>query len=291
MKILEDDRDKNKRADPVCGMLVDKDSPFSSEYQKKDYRFCSEKCKSLFEQEPELFISMQDAREKFIESKRTEALKKMADQLTHEIRNPLTSIGGFARRMLKGLPEDASDRKYMERVIEDVERLEQMVNRLVRFEPDQLTRESSNINKVISEVMEVFDEIFRNNKITVRLHLQEKLPPVLLDRGKIKSALSNIFKNSVDAMDKEHRVLEIKTSVAGKQIVVTISDTGKGIPEEKIKYIFDPLFTSKVYGPGLGLAFVKEVIQAHGGTIEVKSTVGKGTTFKIKLPLRRRHES
>jgi signal transduction histidine kinase len=277
----------NKTTDPVCGMTVDPETGFSFRYEEREYSFCSERCRKLFEQEPELFISMQDKREKVIEAKRTESLKKLADQFTHEIRNPLTSIGGFARRILKSLPEDATNFEYMKRVIEDIERLEKMVNRLVRFESEQLRLEISDINRIIVDALEAFDFILKNNNVILKLSLQV-LPEISVDRGKIKSALSNILKNAVEAMmDEGQKLLSISSRVENDHIVVSISDTGKGIPEEKIKYIFDPLFTSKVYGPGLGLSFVKEVVRAHGGDIAVESTVGKGTTFSMSLPLNR----
>lgn len=277
----------NKITDPVCGMTVDPETGFSFRYEEREYSFCSDRCQRLFEQEPELFISMQDEREKVIEAKRTESLKKLADQFSHEIRNPLTSIGGFARRILKSLPEEATNREYMKRVIEDVERLEKMVNRLVRFESEQLQPENSDVNRIIEDSLEAFDFILKNNNIILKLSLQV-LPEISVDRGKIKSALSNMIKNAVEAMmDEGRKILSISSGVGNDHIVVSISDTGKGIPEEKIKYIFDPLFTSKAYGPGLGLSFVKEVVQAHGGDIAVESTVGKGTTISISLPLNR----
>ncbi len=286
MDKIDENRTYNNATDPVCGMKVSSDSPFSFVHNQREYKFCSNKCRDLFQQEPELFLSMQNKRQMIIERERTESLKKMADQITHEIRNPLTSIGGFARRILKNLPEDAPDREYMKRVIEDVERLEQMVNRLVRFETEQLRLEEADLNSIIHEIVDMFDVVLRGNMITLKLSLQE-LPSLLIDRGKIKSALSNIVKNAIEAMDSVKRILTISTYLEGDMVFITITDTGKGIPPEKIKYIFDPFFTSKIYGPGLGLSFVKEVVHAHKGNIEVQSTPGKGTTFKITLPIER----
>jgi signal transduction histidine kinase len=195
-----------KNQDPVCGMLVSKDNDYPLSYKGRDYYFCSEKCKNLFEQEPELFISMMQSREDLIEKERIESLRRMADELTHEIRNPLTSIGGFARRIYKDLPEDAPYREYIKRVIDDVERLEKMINRLVQIETEDFNIEPSNINEIITEVVRSFEEDFRGgNRIIVTLDLKE-IPLIPIDREKIKSVLSNLIINAIEAMERDPNV-------------------------------------------------------------------------------------
>jgi len=275
-----------KHYDPVCGMLVQNGKELVFSHRGQSYYFCSEKCRSLFEQEPDLFISMQSEREKIVEAKRAESLQKMASQITHEIRNPLTSIGGFARRIIRSLPEDTIERKYMERVIEDVKRLEDMVNRLVKIEPAEFVRRPVEVNRMIKGIVGAFRSSLHTNSIKLKLKLQE-VPKLFLDEDKTRTAIANIIQNAIEAMDKEEKILKISTFRVKEHVLIEISDTGRGIAEEKLKYIFDPFFTSKVYGPGLGLAYTKEVIKAHGGSIEVKSKVGKGTTFKISFPLKK----
>lgn len=100
-------------------------------------------------------------------------------------------------------------------------------------------------------------------------------------------AIANIVKNSIEAMQKIPKILKIVSNVNNGNIQIVISDTGKGIPKDKIKYIFDPFYTSKIYGPGLGLTFTQRIIQEHNGTISVESEPGKGATFIIKLPLKK----
>ncbi len=274
---------KSSFFDPVCGMLVDEDSEFVFKYRDEHYHFCSDRCRNLFKQDPGLFISMQQARNETLENKRRTSLRNMTSQLSHEIRNPLTSIGGFARRVLRRLPAQSKERQYMERVVEDVERLEKMVNRLVKIQKDELQMTGTDINSVVQEVVGIFEEMIKDREIELKIDIQQNLPTVQIDLEKMKLALSNIVKNAIEAMESPPRRLSISTSKEGHQVVITIEDTGKGIPEDKLDYIFDPLFTSKVYGPGLGLAYTKEVVELHRGSIEVKSAVGKGTTFKILL--------
>ncbi len=278
-------KEKERFIDPVCGMPVSKDTLISSIYKDRGYYFCSEKCKELFEQEPDLFVSMMKKREDSIDKERVESLRRMADELTHEIRNPLTSIGGFARRIYKGLPEGSTERQYMKRVIEDVEKLEKMIGRLVQIETEDFDMQPSDINEIIKEVLNPFEREFKKNGISLDLDLKE-VPLIPIDREKMKAAFNNLIRNAVEAMEHEPKTLTIGTTIEGAYLVISITDTGKGIPEEKIKYIFDPFFTSKIYGPGLGLTFVKKVIEAHGGQIKVKSKVGEGSTFVLKLPLK-----
>ncbi|MDH4231741.1 MAG: ATP-binding protein [Nitrospirota bacterium] len=279
-------KDKSRIVDPVCGMTIAwKNAALASSFRGKDYYFCSERCKAIFDGDPEAVFSMKAAREEGAEEERTESLDNMADELAHEIRNPLTSIGGFSRKVHEMLPENHPGRKYLEIVIENVARLENMITKLVEVKTlGVLQTELSDINEIIAETVALFEKEFAEKNVDVNLELADK-PLIHLDKDKIKAAVAAIIRNAVEAMEEPPRVLKIATNMGDDQVEITVSDTGKGISEDHIKYIFDPFFTSKMYGPGLGLKFAQRIIQAHKGTISVKSKPGEGTVFTIRLPL------
>ena len=286
--ILEDRR-KMKIIDPVCGMTIDKENAIvTSSYKGITYYFCSDKCKEDFDKNSETILAMKAEREKLVEEERSKTLEKLIDEVAHEIRNPLTSIGGFTRRISERLPEGDPNKNYMKIVIEDVERLENMVKQLVKLKiTSVLHTELSNINDAVIEALKSFEKEFRDNDIEVKTELVDNPPLISIDREKMTIAIANLIKNSIEAMQRTPKLLKIISNVSDENIEVVISDTGKGIPKDKIKYIFDPFFTSKIYGPGLGLTFTQRIIQEHNGTISVESEPGKGTTFTIRLPLKR----
>ena len=278
-----------KIIDPVCGMTIDKENAIvTSSYKGTTYYFCSDKCKEDFDKNSETILAMKSEREKIIEEERSKTLENMMDEVAHEIRNPLTSIGGFTRRIYERLPEGDPNKNYMKIVIEDVERLENMVKQIVRLKITSISSiELSNINDVIIDALKSFEKEFRDNDIEVKTELVDNLPLISIDRGKITVAIANLIKNSIEAMHETPKLLKIISNMSDGNIEIMISDTGKGIPKDKIKYIFDPFFTSKIYGPGLGLTFTQRIIQEHGGIISVESDLEKGTVFTIRLPLKR----
>ncbi|MGE5237643.1 MAG: ATP-binding protein [Chloroflexota bacterium] len=277
---------RHRIIDPVCGMTIsNKSSAPTSSHLGVDYYFCSQRCRAMFEEDPDAVVVMKVAREEVVKEERAESLDEMADQLAHEIRNPLTSIGGFTRRVHEMLPEHDPGRKYLEIVIENVARLENMITKLVELKTlGVFHAELSDLNKIIADSVNSFEKDFREKNVEVTLDLANKLL-IPLDREKIKAAFGALIKNAVEAMEKSPRLLKIATNMGNEYFEITVSDTGRGIPEDRIKYIFDPFFTSKIYGPGLGLKLTQRIIQAHGGTISVKSEPGKGTVFTIRLPL------
>lgn len=278
-----------KIVDPVCGMTIEEKDVFgTSSYKGTTYFFCSDKCKEDFDKNPESIFTMKAEREKIVEEERSKTLDKMMDEVAHEIRNPLTSIGGFTRKIYERLPESDPNKNYMKIVIEDVERLENMVKQLVRLKVmGVLHTEPSNINDVIIEALKSFEREFKNNNIDIKTELVDNPPLISIDREKMTIAITNLIKNSIEAMQKPPKLLKVISKVRGGNIEIVISDTGKGIPKDKIKYIFDPFFTSKIYGPGLGLTFTQRIIQEHNGTISVESEPEKGATFTTRLPLKR----
>ncbi len=278
-----------KIIDPVCGMTIEEKDVFgTSSYKGTTYFFCSDKCKEDFDKNPESIFTMKAEREKIVEEERSKTLDKMMDEVAHEIRNPLTSIGGFTRKIYERLPESDPNKNYMKIVIEDVERLENMVKQIVRLKVmGVLHTEPSNINDVIIEALKSFEREFKNDNIDIKTELVDNPPLISIDREKMTIAITNLIKNSIEAMQKPPKLLKVISKVRGGNIEIVISDTGKGIPKDKIKYIFDPFFTSKIYGPGLGLTFTQRIIQEHNGTISVESEPEKGATFTIRLPLKR----
>jgi signal transduction histidine kinase len=243
-----------------------------------DYKELSARIRSL--------LSIKATHEKKVEEEKSGALEQMMEQVAHEIRNPLTSVGGFARKVFNKLPEGDPNRKYMQYIIEDVAVLESMIKQLIELKSISISmKEPSNINEVIQDSLKVFEQDFAQKAIEVKTELQEDLPLITADRKLLKRAFCNLIKNAVEAMEGGSKTLKIMSRVDGNNLELQFSDTGKGIAKEKIRNIFDPLVTSKIYGPGLGLTFALKIVQDHKGTISVESEEGKGTTFTIRFPV------
>jgi two-component system sensor histidine kinase/response regulator len=257
----------------VKGLDIGADDYLSKPF---DYKELSARIRSL--------LSMKAAHEKKVEEEKSGALEQMMDQVAHEIRNPLTSIGGFARKVFGRLPEDDPNKKYMEMIIEDVAILEGMIKQLIELKTMAVScKEPTNINDVIKESLDVFAQEFEQRAIHVKTELRDNLPVIAADGKLLKRAFCNVIKNSIEAMETGKKELMIVSEPVGGSLEVRISDTGTGISGDKIKTIFDPLVTSKVYGPGLGLTFAQKIIQDHRGTIRVESEPEKGTTFTISF--------
>ncbi len=245
-----------------------------------DYKELSARVRSL--------LSIKASHEKLAEEEKSEALEQMMDEVAHEVRNPLVSIGGFARRVYEDLPEGSQNKKYMEMVIEGVAKLENIVKQLIEIQTMSLSYiEPTNIHDVIMKALKMFDQDLEEKSIDVETDLADNLPLIPADKEQLMKAMANIIKNAIEAMTHEPRVLRIESRVSEGRIEVKISDSGKGISRDKLKNIFDPLFTSKIYGPGLGLTFAMKIIQDHRGTISVESEPGKCTVFTIRLPVKK----
>jgi signal transduction histidine kinase len=242
-----------------------------------DYKELSARVRSL--------LSIKATHEKKVEEEKSGALEQMMDQVAHEIRNPLTSIGGFARKVFSRLPEGDPNKKYMQMIIEDVAVLESMIKQLIDLKSMSISmKEPLNINDVIKDSLKVFEQDVVQKAINVETDLEDGLPMITADKKLLKRAFCNLIKNSIEAMETGTKALKITSRKKDGGLELQFSDTGKGISKDKIKNIFDPLVTSKVYGPGLGLTFALKIIQDHKGTISVESEPDTGTAFTIIFP-------
>lgn len=243
-----------------------------------DYKELSARVRSL--------LAIKQTHQKKVEEVKSGALEQMMDQVAHEIRNPLTSIGGFARKVYSRLPDGDPNRMYLQYIIENVSVLESMIKQLIDLKSISLSiKEPTNVNEVLEDSLSVFDRDFSQKAIQVKKEFQDGVPLITADKKLLKRAFCNIIKNAIEAMEGEQKILSVSSRVNGNNLELTFSDTGKGIAAEKLKNIFDPMVTSKVYGPGLGLTFALKIVQDHRGTISVESEEGKGTTFTLRFPL------
>jgi len=173
-------------------------------------------------------------------------------------------------------------------IIQEVARLENMIKQLIELKSIAISPiEPVNINDVVTNAIDIFKEEIKDKAIEVRTALMDNPPLIPVDKKQLKRSLCHLIKNSIEAMaDANTRLLKIDTRIKEDFMDIRVADTGKGIPEDKFKKIFDPFSTSKTYGPGLGLTFSLKIIQAHGGTVSVESEPGKGTAFTVRLPLK-----
>lgn len=225
---------------------------------------------------------------RLIRSERLAAIGKIAAQITHEVRNPLSSIGLNAELILEEVEQQPGEARDLVRaIIQEVDRLTEITEhylRLTRRPRPKLERED--MNALVSSLLLFVREDLAKRGITVEAQLDDLLPPALVDEAQLRQALLNLIRNAAEAMQGGGR-LNVTTGRSPdpeRPVEVVIRDTGEGIPEEVRAKIFDPFFSTKAGGTGLGLALTQQIIVEHGGLIDLDSAPGRGTCFALRLP-------
>lgn len=227
--------------------------------------------------------------EEALATERSSVATLLASEVAHEIGNPLNSLTihlQLLERRLAKLPKE--QREELQRSLSiasnEVTRLDQIITQFLKaIRPLPLELRPEELNSVILEVLTFLKHEIENRNITLELALEKNLSPLLLDRDQFKQALYNIIRNSFQAM-KEGGLLKIVTGCDETHLWVSIGDTGGGISSDQFDKIFQPYFTTKSDGNGLGLLVVQRVVRAHGGEIMLESAEGKGLIFTIRLP-------
>jgi signal transduction histidine kinase len=230
---------------------------------------------------------LQEKQAQLVEAEKLASIGKLAAGIAHEINNPLTAVLTFSHLMLEQCPPEDPRHESLKLMARETNRARTIVRQLLNFGREIVIKpEKININQPVSEITDslVAQDAFKGIELDVKLG--EDLPDVYADPAQIGQVVMNLLLNAIHAITPPGRI-EIVTRTNGSSIELVFTDTGTGIPEEHIHKIFDPFFTTKdsSKGTGLGLAVSYGIIKKHGGDIEVASTVGKGTTFTVRMPI------
>jgi len=224
-----------------------------------------------------------------IESERFNALTLLAAGVAHEIGNPLNSLHIHLQLMERSVQKLHGDAKAeLQQSIDiarsEVNRLDSIVTQFLRaIRPSRPQLRPESLNTIIEEAVRFFTPEIQDRDITVKQELRSDLPLLQLDRDQMKQAFYNVIKNSLEAM-KRHGTLHIRTDMDDTNVIVSFVDTGSGMSAGNLSRVFEPYFTTKPSGTGLGLLIVRRIVREHGGELSIESNEGEGLTLTIRLP-------
>jgi PAS domain S-box-containing protein len=220
-------------------------------------------------------------------SERLAALGRITAGVAHEVKNPLNSMRLWLENLKESLPAEADGnaQQAVQVLDKEIDRLDAVVKRFLDFtRPMEVRLEATQLADILREVVEVAQPQLRKSKVEVAQLLPIDVPEVYVDRGLLKQAVLNLVLNAVEAMPSGGQ-LHLVLSRRGEMAEISVGDTGKGIPLENRQKIFQLFFTTRPGGSGIGLASTFRIVQLHNGSIDFTSEVGRGTTFRIELPL------
>ncbi len=233
----------------------------------------------------EAYEQLAAAQKEKIEAEKLAAVGELTAMVAHEIRNPLATIGGFARSMLRGPDELDRILRNSQIILEEVERLEHILSRLLDFaRAPSSGMVLDRIEPLVEYARQVTESLAEQADVEIRVNVEQDLPEVFLDHDQFQQVMINLVRNAVEAMP-DGGVLEIGARRTQESVELYVSDTGTGISEEHVDEIFDLFYTTKPSGTGLGLALTQRIVERHGAELRVTSEKGKGTTFVIALPI------
>jgi two-component system sensor histidine kinase HydH len=222
-------------------------------------------------------------------SRRLASVGRLAAGVAHEVRNPLSSIKGFAtyfKQRYQAIPEVQQTADIM---IQEVDRLNRVVSQLLEFaRPVSISPKPVSISDLVADSVKLIEQQAREKQITINTRISAEIDRIEIDADRLNQVLLNIYLNAIGAVKPGGELrIDVTDSAGGGtgSLDIRVSDTGCGIAQEDLPKIFDPYFTTKSTGTGLGLAIAYNIVEAMGGTIDVESQINKGTTFKIIIPV------
>jgi two-component system, NtrC family, sensor histidine kinase HydH len=217
-------------------------------------------------------------------------LATLAGGLAHEIRNPLSTIGlnldlVAEELQLTGTPRDLRVLKRIDVVRDQCERLETLLDQFVQFaRAGMIRREPIDLSAIVHDFIEFYRPEADAQRVEISPHLAGDLPPLRLDRALVDQMLHNLARNALQAMPAGG-TLELQTALVGEWVRLEVIDSGRGMPRDALSHLFEPFYSTKTAGSGLGLPTVKRIVEAHGGRIECQSEPGRGTRMTVLLPV------
>ena len=228
---------------------------------------------------------------RLMRSKKLSELGELASKMAHEIRTPLVSIGGFANAVLKKQSSDSEHYEYLKIIVDEVRRLEAIISDVLAYVSPGIPRtQSSDLKVILEQVLFMLSTSFQNRGVHLSFSVEDHIPEICVDPDQMKQVFMVILNNAIESMP-EGGQLTISMSRQNELMHISISDTGVGIPGDKLDKVFDAFFTTKSTGSGLGLNIASQIITNHKGSIYVESEVGVGSTFVINLPITSRKEA
>ncbi len=233
--------------------------------------------------------ALKKSQDKLVQAEKLAALGRLTADVAHEIRNPLTAIGGFARRLAKGAVGE-KEKERAEIIVREVDRLEKILRDVLKFSRDaRLHLEKHDIREFVYDVVGLHGPICSDQSVSLEVAIEKDLPLVLMDKDQLRQALSNLITNALDAMPRGGTLkISARTEELNdvRYVILRVSDTGIGIDEDKLPLIFDPFFSTKDigHGTGLGLSITSKIIEEHGGFVKAESVKGEGSIFSLYFP-------
>jgi two-component system sensor histidine kinase HydH len=225
-------------------------------------------------------------RREIARSQRLASVGRLAAGVAHEIRNPLSSIKGFATYFKERYPDAPQDQNTANIMIAEVDRLNRVVGQLLEFaKPVPVSPKLTSLKDLVDDSVRLIEQKAKEKQITVKTFNSAKVDEAVIDPDRINQVLLNLYLNAIESMEPGGELgVELLAGEEDHRIEIRVSDTGCGIPGEHLSRIFDPYFTTKSAGTGLGLAIAHNIMEAMGGKMNISSRPGKGTTFCLTIP-------
>lgn len=231
-------------------------------------------------------IEQLNREEASVPSERLAFTGRIAASIAHEIRNPLSNVSLSVQQLKEAFPEDSPWARHVDIITRNTERINFLITELLNCaRPPKLNIQPHDIHEILEGILESIRTKTASQRIDVRKRFTNRASMINVDREQINRVFSNVMINALESMPDGGR-MTVTTEIEGDFFVVKVQDTGGGIPEEDIIRIFDPFFSTKTSGVGLGLSTTYGIVVSHGGAIGVESEWKKGTIFTISLPVK-----
>jgi hypothetical protein len=240
---------------------------------------------SAYRRLEEQLNKLEEAQDRLVRSERLATVGRLAAHVAHEIRNPLATIGGFSRSILRSPDNTAKAQRNARIILDEVERLEQILANVMNFsKPGNPVFRERDINESVEAVCAFHENVFAERHVALHKSLDPKCPVLRFDPDQMRQVLINLIQNGLDSMPNGGE-LTMLTRAQQDHVEIVVADTGQGMAEDILESLFQPFFTTKVGGTGLGLSVSQKIIHDHGGDIAVRSKPGAGSSFTISLPI------